>query len=207
LGGALDYVFELAELLTELRPRHGVFITLGNHDYGVYSPRGTSRDFAIHRTVVHAFEGQRLSVLRNDHVRIRCDGASIDLVGLDDLWSQQTRVQVLDKISDSRPRIVLAHNPDSVLLIGERRADLILSGHTHGGQVELPLLGPLVVPTSTKRYVAGLYRIGENQLYVNRGLGFVWRPIRFLARPEVSVFTLKGGGRPASHPRPSQHLT
>ncbi|MFO0983572.1 MAG: metallophosphoesterase [Planctomycetota bacterium] len=198
LGDHQDYLFELAELLTELRPRIGTFVILGNHDYGVYSPRGTSRDFNVHKKVVRAFGGQRLTLLRNDRVVLERGAASLDLVGLDDFWSRQTQPQVLDEIAESRPRIVLAHNPDTVLQIGQKRADLILSGHTHGGQIVLPMLGPIVVPTEHRRFVAGLYQVGQNQLYVNRGLGFVWRPVRFGARPEVAMLTLRRAESPAT---------
>jgi len=90
----------------------------------------------------------------------------------------------------SAPCILLSHNPDTFVELLDRPAAWTLSGHTHGGQVSLPLAGPLFVPVQHKQFVAGAYQIGDHHLYVNRGLGWLAR-VRFNARPEITEFTLQ----------------
>ena len=68
---------------------------------------------------------------------------------------------------------------------------LVLSGHTHGGQIQLPVIGPLWLPPGGRKYVQGLFHLGTTQLYVNRGIGSVGAPFRFNCRPEITVFTLR----------------
>ncbi|MBC7262835.1 MAG: hypothetical protein H5T64_00580 [Chloroflexi bacterium] len=88
--------------------------------------------------------------------------------------------------------IVLAHSPDFVQEAGVEKVDLMLSGHTHGGQVRLPFLGAFHVPSSLgPQYSQGLFRFGETQLYVNRGLGWTGIPVRFLCQPEITLITLR----------------
>ena len=84
---------------------------------------------------------------------------------------------------------MLAHNPRTVERLDGRRCDLMLSGHTHGGQVDLPKLGRVTLGRKAKRWAAGAYAFGDTYLYVNKGVGFGWR-WRFGVRPEVAVLTL-----------------
>ena len=87
--------------------------------------------------------------------------------------------------------VLLAHEPDYAdTVAADGRIALMLSGHTHGGQVRLPLFGPLVLPYLGQRYPAGLYTLGEMTLYVTRGVGLVAPPVRLICRPEVTVLTL-----------------
>ena len=90
------------------------------------------------------------------------------------------------------PRVVLAHNPQSVESFGDLRADLTLSGHTHGGQIDWPGLGRILLGKKARRWAAGLYEHNDGHVYVNKGVGFGWR-FRFGVRPEVAVFTLQPG--------------
>jgi predicted MPP superfamily phosphohydrolase len=85
--------------------------------------------------------------------------------------------------------VVLAHNPQSVEDLVGHRTDLILSGHTHGGQINWPGLGRLLLGKKARRYAAGLYPLESGHLYVNTGVGFGWR-FRFGVRPELTIFTL-----------------
>jgi predicted MPP superfamily phosphohydrolase len=87
------------------------------------------------------------------------------------------------------PRIVLAHNPFLFEQLSGRRCDLMLSGHTHGGQVQLPGRGPLVLHPKMRDYAAGLYAQNNARLYVNKGIGFTVR-FRFQTRPEIAVLRL-----------------
>ena len=88
---------------------------------------------------------------------------------------------------------MLSHNPQAVELFADHRYDLMLSGHTHGGQVDWPGLGRVLLGKKAKRLAAGLYALDDGHLYVNKGVGFGWR-FRFRTRPEVAVFTLRPSG-------------
>jgi predicted MPP superfamily phosphohydrolase len=133
---------------------------------------------------------------------------------LDDYWSGEFLPQILEQISPDIPRLVLSHNPDTAMILKDWRVDLQLSGHTHGGQVTIPGIGSLPIvleklmrslpepygqwvpfPRQFSRVVRywqwseGFHRVGENQLYVNRGLG-TYFPGRLFCPPEVTVITL-----------------
>jgi predicted MPP superfamily phosphohydrolase len=85
--------------------------------------------------------------------------------------------------------VALVHNPDAIDALHNRPCHWILSGHTHGGQVRLPLLGAPFLPVRHREYDQGLFKVGEQRLYVNRGLGYL-RRVRFNCRPEIAVFQL-----------------
>jgi len=91
------------------------------------------------------------------------------------------------------PTVALSHNPDTAPALARAGADLILSGHTHGGQVEIPFLGPPLLPVRRRAYYAGLYRVETARLYVNRGVGWL-RRVRLFVRPEITFLTLQAGG-------------
>ena len=80
---------------------------------------------------------------------------------------------------------------DMGLMAGGRQFDLMLSGHSHGGQIAIPFLGPIRLPPMSQKYPRGWYQVGAMRLYTNRGLGTIALPLRFCARPEITIFTLK----------------
>ncbi|AFY65114.1 metallophosphoesterase [Geitlerinema sp. PCC 7407] len=194
----------LAPRLRSLRSRTGVFASLGNHDYwhGVIKP-----------FIAESLAEAGIHVLRNQVAYPL--GEAIALVGLGDLRSREFRPEaVLDTLPPTTPRLVLSHNPDTAETLQQWRVDLQLAGHTHGGQVILPGLGALPayvpflrritppclswLPYMKRGGVAGVrhwewghgfHRIGQNQLYVNRGLG-TYLPGRLGCPPEVTVLTL-----------------
>jgi predicted MPP superfamily phosphohydrolase len=183
------YVNSVAATLGRLSARSGVFAVLGNHDFSVRNSLGFRRYRHLHRAVARALAEQGIRVLHNETVPLRRDGAMVHLTGVEDLWS---RALDLDRafagLSHSVPCIVLAHNPRTAERLNGRRCDLMLSGHTHGGQINWPGLGrPL--NRRARRLSAGLYRFRGSQVYVNKGVGFGFR-FRFGVRPEVAVFTL-----------------
>jgi uncharacterized protein len=183
------YVNSVAATLGRLSARSGVFAVLGNHDFSVRNSLGFRRYRHLHRAVARALAEQGIRVLHNETVPLRRDDAMIHLTGVEDLWS---RALDLDRafagLSHSVPCIVLAHNPRTAERLNGRRCDLMLSGHTHGGQVNWPGLGR-ALNRRARPLSAGLYRFRGSQVYVNKGVGFGFR-FRFGVRPEVAVFTL-----------------
>jgi predicted MPP superfamily phosphohydrolase len=87
----------------------------------------------------------------------------------------------------------MVHEPDVLPLVAHRNVDLMLSGHTHGGQVRFPFVPPTHLPPLGRKYVEGIFRLGPTQLYVNRGIGTVNLPFRFNCPPEIAVLTLEAG--------------
>ena len=183
----------LRELLAELRAPLGVFAVLGNHDYGVHEPRRGPVVGSWPNHVARIVADAGVTVLRNEVCRIERGGAALQLVGLDDLWSGRCDPQAaFASVNQDEPCIALAHNPDTFPLLRDRPCRWVLSGHTHGGQVRVPLLGPVVLPVRDKTHDAGLFAVGSQRLYVNRGLGYLL-PVRFNCRPEITEFTLTAG--------------
>lgn len=185
------YVGAAARLFRGLKAPLGVYAVLGNHDFAVHNARGARRHPELHRAVTEALETEGVRVLRNRAVRFERDGGGLILAGVDDLWSRESDPDAaLAGACPETPRVVLAHNPQSVDQFGGNRFDLVLSGHTHGGQIDWPGLGRILLGRRAKRWAAGLYPHGSGHLYVNKGVGFGWR-FRFGVRPEVAVFTLR----------------
>lgn len=185
------HVGRVATSVARLRAPHGVFAVLGNHDYSIRNALGIRRHWNLHRRVADALQEVGIRVLRNESVHLRHGGETLDLSGVDDLWSRNCDLDAAyEGHSPDRPRVVLAHNPRTVERLSGRRCDLMLSGHTHGGQVNLPKLGRVVLGKKTRRFAAGLYQHHGTTLYVNKGIGFGWR-IRYGVRPEIAVFTLR----------------
>src|SRR4029077_16516548 len=106
------------------------------------------------------------------------------LAGVEDLWSGVCDLErAFGGLAPPVPRVLLAHNPSTVEHLNGARCDLILSGHTHGGQVNLPGVGRLALGPRGRRFAAGLYHVDHTTLYVNKGIGFGFR-IRYGVRPE-----------------------
>jgi predicted MPP superfamily phosphohydrolase len=185
------HVSAAAKLFRNLKAPLGVFAVLGNHDFAVRNALGFRRHRRLHQAIADALSSQGVTVLRNRAIRLDRNGESLVVAGIDDLWSKEADPNVaLDDLSSQTPRVILAHNPQSIELLEDHRADLILSGHTHGGQVDWPGLGRVLLGKKARRWAAGLYSHSGGHLYVNKGVGFGWR-FRFGVRPEIAVFTLE----------------
>ncbi len=165
-------------ILAPLKARLGVFAVLGNHDYTVSCTM-----------VTNMLEKHGIRVLVNENVRL--DGGLV-VAGLeDDRYGKPDVARTLHGVKRNDPLVVLAHNPIHVEKFSERSC-LVLSGHTHGGQIHLPILTQREMRRiGAGRYRAGWYTAGKAAVYVNYGLGQVGFPVRFLCKPEVSVFTLR----------------
>jgi uncharacterized protein len=171
----------IADNLKGLRARHGVFTVLGNHDWWYDGAR-----------VRKALEAVGIIDLEDDVARIERDGQAIWLAGLKDIWTNRPDVEgTLQKVTDGSPVIVLTHNPDLFVRIPQR-VILTLAGHTHGGQVNLPLFGRIRVPSEFgQRYAAGHVLENNHHLFVTTGVGTSIIPVRFRVPPEIVILTLK----------------
>jgi predicted MPP superfamily phosphohydrolase len=151
--------------------------------------------------VTHALTSNNIPVLVNSYFPIELGGARFWLVGLDDPGGgyPDPALAIPEEIRHrvNEPIIVLCHAPDyaDTLLAhpAGKAVSLMLSGHSHGGQIRLPLVGPLALPDLGRKYVEGWFRLGDLQLYVNRGIGTVGLPFRFLCPPEITLITLRAG--------------
>ena len=172
---------DLSAALSELKARDGVFAVLGNHDYWTNA-----------RTIREALERSQITELPNQVHTIRRGAASLHIAGIDDYWENKARLRdVLDQLPAEGAAILLAHEPDFAVISAESgRFGLQLSGHTHGGQVHFPWIGPVVLPMYGRKYPIGLYQVKDMRLYTNRGLGTARPQIRFNCRPEIAVITL-----------------
>jgi predicted MPP superfamily phosphohydrolase len=182
------YVEAIAQLVGRLRAPLGVYAVLGNHDYSIRVYGGKPRFPRLAETVEEALVRQGIVVLKNEHRLLQHQGAPLAVAGVCDLWSGEADLPLAIRgIQPDVPRIVLAHHPGTVTQAEGRRCDLILSGHTHGGQVEWGT-GPLA--RFKHRLGAGLYFHDSGYLYVHKGIGYTVR-FRFRVRPEVALFRLR----------------
>jgi uncharacterized protein len=165
-----------------LHARLGVVAVLGNHDWWYDGER-----------VRRALESNGIPVLENQNIRVTDRGQSLWLCGLADLWTRGNRLSAtLAEVRDADPVIVLSHNPDVFPEIPDR-VSLTLAGHTHGGQVNLPIIGRPVVPSKFgPRFAYGLIEEGGRTLFVTGGIGTSILPVRFRVPPEIVVLTLTG---------------
>ncbi|MGH9355199.1 MAG: metallophosphoesterase [Terriglobia bacterium] len=183
------YIWPAARMLGRLRARYGVFAVLGNHDFRVDADE-----------VTRALRAQRIRVLRNSHHALRAGGDALWLVGVDDLWfSSDDLPAAMQSIPASDPKILLCHNPGGIGPAAQLGVDLMLSGHTHGGQVRLPLLRSLYRSKPGERFVAGWNQLGATQIYVSRGIGKVVVPVRVACPPEITCLSLRRRTANAEH--------
>ncbi len=184
---SISSAWQCANLLNQLECAHRYAI-LGNHDVMI------SREL-----VTEALSANAITVLDNAYVPIERAGARFWLAGVDDpVVGQPDPEKAMPpsiRNAPHEPIVLLCHAPDYVddlLIVPVGQApSLMLSGHTHGGQVRMPLVGPLILPPLGHKYVEGWFRFGNLQLYVNRGLGTVGVPFRFDCPPEIALFTLR----------------
>jgi len=200
LGGDLVHwcgaVPHLIPVLRRIKSRYGVFAVLGNHDHHCPwrfkkpSPWG-GKPLSVDEWR-KALAQANVKLLVNESVELKINGASLWLAGVDDPYTGRDNLsEALKDVPEDAFIVLLSHSPDIVDDPNVNRVALVLSGHTHGGQIVLPLLGPFLAPCRDKyRRAQGLTKIGDTWLYVSRGIS-AGLPIRFRCPPEVSVLTLR----------------
>ena len=170
------YIAPCARVLGRLRAPMGVYAVLGNHDHWVDAPATT-----------RALEQVGIHILTNRGEEI---SPGLYLAGIDDWWARPDLERAFAGAGKGDCVILVSHNPDAILDRRARRADLILSGHTHGGQVAV--VGPLLVASEYgRRHPRGLHRVDDSQIYITTGVGNGFPPLRLFCRPEVALITLR----------------
>lgn len=187
VSSRLKWVQPVCDLLAQLRAP--VVATFGNHDYAVNGEPWTGTELAD--TLERALTSRNITVLRNRALPLERAGGRIWLVGLDDFWAKGFSPQkAFASVNRDEPIIALSHNPDTVFVLEHHGADWILAGHTHGGQIRLPILGGVLMPVRHKQFDGGEFRVGRSRLYVCRGVGYRLQ-VRFRCPPEVPCFVLR----------------
>lgn len=183
--------------LGDLRTSAGVFAVLGNHDVGQYQSLSGKRYKGSDRgeNIANVLMDLGVTVLRNEHVALNIPDGNIVVAGIDDLWTGHHNLPAaLDGIEPNAFSILLSHNPSVIQEPRGLDAHLIVSGHTHGGQLRLPGIGPLSnLPTSLgKHYDQGLFDVDSDSiLAISRGVGESSPRARLLSWPEILLITVE----------------
>lgn len=177
-----EYIAPVAKVLGKLRSEFGTFACLGNHDHWTNA-----------EMVMKEFRRQNINVLINEGFRFEARGASFWLCGVDDYMVGKTDLRAALRGSfPDEMKLLLAHNPVLLRQAARYDVDLILSGHTHGGQVKIRDEDKRILPR--RRLKNGLHRRKETQIYITRGIGTVVLPVRFGCPPEISLLDLHSNG-------------
>jgi predicted MPP superfamily phosphohydrolase len=165
----------VAEMLGQLKARAGVVAVLGNHDFRVGAA-----------TIERALYRRGIEVLRNRHILLRQEGEVLPVAGVDDYRYGADPERALRGIPAGAPTVLLGHNPRLLESVAGYGVGLVLSGHTHGGQVNLPFLGTIYGRSPERlRYKIGWDRLGDTQIYVSRGIGTIVLPVRLRCPAEL----------------------
>ncbi len=174
-----EYIRPMAETLGQLTSKFGTFACLGNHDHWTNAELVTS-----------SLRDAKINVLINEGVRFTAHDASFWLAGVDDYMLGKTDLRsALRGSFPDEMKMLLAHNPVIIRRASRAGIDLMLSGHTHGGQIKIREDDKRLFPK--RKFKNGLYRRKETQIYITRGIGTVVLPVRYQCPPEISVIELR----------------
>jgi predicted MPP superfamily phosphohydrolase len=174
-----EYIAPMAEVMGTLQSEFGTFACLGNHDHWTDA-----------KLVTDSLREHNVKVLINEGFRFTARGAAFWLCGVDDYMVGQTDLRsALRGSFPDEMKLLLAHNPKILNRAARSSVDLMLSGHTHGGQVKLRGDEKRILPR--RKFANGLYRRKETQVYITRGIGTVVLPVRFGCPPEVTLIELR----------------
>lgn len=175
------YIAPCAEALSELRAPEGVWAVFGNHDHHTGGP-----------LIADAFRRHKINVINNANTILRRGPDVLPWAGVDDwTWNAHDWRRTLRGLSRRGPAVLLAHQPQTLDLPEAANFSLIISGHTHGGQIYLPFIGAPARMIKSLPYLRGHYQRSQTQLYVSRGTGVIGVPMRIGARPEIAVLRLR----------------
>ncbi|HLA07419.1 MAG TPA: metallophosphoesterase [Anaerolineales bacterium] len=176
-------VRDLITILTPLAASFPSFAILGNHDY-----------WTNPEAVREVLRSCNIADLTNTVFTMTRGAEKLHLCGVDDIWEGDVRMDnVLGQIANDGAAILLAHEPDFAdTSAATGRFDLQVSGHSHGGQVVIPFIGPPILPYLGRKYPSGLYQVGKMYQYTSRGVGMGRLPVRFNCPPEITLFILDG---------------
>lgn len=173
---------DIADLVGALRAKQGTYVIMGNHDY-----------FGEGEPLVSLLRAKGAHVLRNEGLVMERDDAKFFLAGMDDTWTKRANLDAsLAKRPEGMPTVLLAHDPDRFPNAAERHVEVVLSGHTHGGQVAFPFLARYINASKlAHKFHIGIYKDGDSTLYVHPGLGTTGPPFRLGAAPEIAILKLR----------------
>lgn len=175
----LDYA---KDVFQGIHPPYGAFFVFGNNDY-----------YLDREKICQQLKSFGIKVLANENHLISLKGQDLWVIGVEDPVTRRANLEEAMTGIKKGPKILLAHSPEVIYKAEKKGIDLILAGHTHGGQIYVPFM-PRYLPhikKSYRSYISGLYKTQTTQVYVNPGLGEGEIPLRFMVRPQVTVFTLR----------------
>ncbi len=177
-----DFYGDVADVVSSLRAKNGVFVSMGNHDY-----------FGEGEPLISMLRARGIGVLRNEGVVIDRAGAKLWLAAIDDTWTRRDDVAMaMRDRPEGATTVLLAHDPNRFEEAAAAGANLVLSGHTHGGQIGVPFLYRFAnLASFGYRFNAGFYRRGNSVLFVHTGLGTTGPPMRLGVPPEVAILVLR----------------
>jgi uncharacterized protein len=187
---------ELEIFLSSLRARYGKYLVWGNHDYWDRVPR---------RWGPGVVRRAGFTLLSNSSSSIMYPGGKIIIAGVDDPVTGHDNLKTaMARVARKDACILMTHTPEIVDNLGNWDIDIVLAGHTHGGQVRFPVVGALWVPFGGREHLEGWFDVPPGvRLHVSRGLGWSWIPVRFLCRPAIDVIILRAGPHPGGKARGS----
>ncbi len=183
LQETVNFAYKCAEILSGVQSPQR-YAVLGNHDCALVPHK---------QPVADALETHGIPVLHNRALPLEREGRRLWFAGAGDAYCRQMNLDEAVPAAvthDGEPVILLVHEPDVLPEVARYNVDLMLSGHTHGGQVRFPFLPAMFLPELGRNYIEGLFQLGSTQLYVNRGVGTVNLPFRFNCPPEITLITL-----------------
>ncbi|MDH3348356.1 MAG: metallophosphoesterase [Desulfobulbaceae bacterium] len=175
----IEEIEKVWPLLSQLKATHGVYTVLGNHDHWADTDRSL---YWLERTAQN---------IRHQCKPIYRGKERILLGGAGDYWEDDLRIdETFSGSGEKECRILLSHNPDSVDTPFDTPLSLVISGHTHGGQVVVPFGGPPILPVINKQYSSGLITTPRTQVFISKGIGWAIYPVRFNCYPEIALLEL-----------------
>lgn len=178
-----DYIYSFLDSLISINPN--VYFVSGNHEW-----RNSNKD-----EFIDYLNNKKLINLNNSNEIFKKNNMKINVCGIDDPYSNHEDTYLAFKDIDLKYfTILLSHSPNVLIKYEHIKSDLILCGHTHGGQIRVPLIGGIIAPGQGffPKYDKGLYELGDdNSLYIDSGLGTSTLPVRFLNKSQISLIVLQ----------------